>query len=69
MATDVKKKIETYVWSETFVVKTYRQSLEICFKMKGWYPLNKSGSQSCLGYNFHIEYKKVKVNKLADALF
>ena len=62
------KKWRSYLFATIFVIKTNQQSLKYILEQRVGTPMQQRWISKLLGYNFVVEYKKRKKNKVADAL-
>ena len=56
------------MFATIFVIKTNQQSLKYILEQRVGTPMQQRWISKLLGYNFVVEYKKRKKNKVADAL-
>lgn len=62
------KKWRPYLLGHPFKIKTNHQSLKFLLEQKIRTPMQQRWVSKLLGYNFLVEYKKGKDNKVVDAL-
>lgn len=62
------KKLRPYVLGQVFIVKTDQQSLKFLLEQKVGTPAQQKWISKLICYDFHIEYKQGKENKVAYTL-
>jgi hypothetical protein len=62
------KKWRPYLLGHPFKIKTDHQSLKFILEQKIGTPMQQRWVSKLLGYDFMVEYKKWRDNKVADAL-
>jgi hypothetical protein len=62
------QEVETLPICYYFVIKTDQQSLKHILEQRVGTPMQQKWISKLLGYNFVVEYKQGKENKVADAL-
>ena len=62
------KKLRPYLFATVFVIQTDQQSLQHLLEQRVGTPMQQKWIAKLLGYNFLVEYKQGKENKVADAL-
>ena len=62
------KKWRPYLFGNTFVIKTAQQSLKHLLEQRIGTPMQQKWISKLLGYQFMVEFKRGKENKMADAL-
>jgi hypothetical protein len=62
------QKWRPYLLGQSFVVKTYQQSLKFLLEQKVGTPFQQKWITKLIGYDFTVEFKKGEDNRIADAL-